>query len=108
MMEEINKFIYINELFALYGALLTDKQQEMMRLYYQFDFSLQEISENLNISRAAVSDTIKKAGAHLEKYEQVLGLKAKKAATSELIDKLEMSHVSDEQKQLLNQLKKEI
>ena len=36
--EEIQKFVYSNQLFALYGGLLTKKQQEVMRLYYNFDY----------------------------------------------------------------------
>lgn len=62
----------INELFAVYGGLLTDKQREILSSYYVYDLSLSEISENLGISRAAISDALKKGEEHLEKYEAEL------------------------------------
>ena len=41
--------------------LLTDKQREIMSLYYKEDFSLSEIAEELSVSRAAVNDHIKRS-----------------------------------------------
>ena len=59
-MIDLEKSIYINELYDLYGSLLTKKQQEMIELYYCEDFSLSEISEQFNVSRNAVYDCLKK------------------------------------------------
>lgn len=107
-MEDISKFIYINELFTTYGKLLTPKQQEVVRLYYQLDYSLQEISENLSVSRAAVSDALKSASIHLEKFEHNLGIVSKKARLNKLIDSLEITTLNQEQRRILNDIKKEL
>ena len=48
-------------LLDIYFSLLTQKQQECMRLYYEEDLSLSEISELLSISRQGVRDCLKKA-----------------------------------------------
>ena len=65
-------FLYITELFDLYGALLTAKQQECMKMHLAEDFSLKEIAEILGISRQAVHDSIKHAEKSLLDYEDKL------------------------------------
>lgn len=61
-------------LFDFYGQLLTDKQKDIVELYYADDLSLSEISEHIGISRQGVYDTLKRAEATLEEYESRLGL----------------------------------
>ena len=46
--------IEANDLLDAYGSLLTARQQEIMDLYVKEDLSYGEISEELEISRAAV------------------------------------------------------
>ena len=60
----------MNEYLDWYGELLTEKQQDICDLYFKEDFSLSEISENYDISRAAVLDTIKRSKKLLEDYEK--------------------------------------
>lgn len=107
-MEEIDKFIYTNELLERYGKLLTPKQQEVMRLYFNLDFSLQEIAETLSISRAAVSDTIKNATTHLETFEQALGLNQRLKKAQELLDTLDMTNLTSDQKEIITKIKEEL
>lgn len=59
----------VNELYDIYGELLTSRQQEILQLYFQEDLSYAEISEELSISRAAVLDAVHKGTKALEKYE---------------------------------------
>ena len=83
-------------LLDFYGQMLTPKQYELMDLYYNNDFSLAEISEELEITRQGVHDGIKKAKTSLHSIEDKLGLvgrfmeqrkRAKEAI--EIIDSLE-------------------
>lgn len=67
----------INEYLDWYESLLTDKQKDVMNMYYREDFSLSEIAENLDISRSAVSDLIKRVSKTLEDYENKLQLVSK-------------------------------
>ena len=63
----------INDLFDQYGTLLTKRQYEILSLYFQEDLSYSEISENLEISRAAVMDAVHRGTNLLEKYEENIG-----------------------------------
>ena len=64
--------VYYNELYDIYGSLLTKRQQEILQLYFQEDFSYAEISEELSISRAAVLDAVHKGCNALQKYEDCI------------------------------------
>ena len=68
----IEKMVEIGLLFEQYKELLTEKQREMVSLYYEEDYSLGEISENLGVSRQGVYDTLKRS-----EYENKLHLVAK-------------------------------
>lgn len=68
----MEEFVYYNGLFDLYGSLLTEKEQDTFRDYYQEDLSLAEIAEENNVSRAAVQKTVKNVLEKLNYYEETL------------------------------------
>ncbi len=70
----IDKFEKINELLPFYQPLLTERQVEILQLYYYNDFSLTEIAQQLSISRNGVYDTLRKAENALIAYEDKLHL----------------------------------
>jgi len=69
MLEEL---LRLSVLFDFYGPLLTEKQQECLRLHLFEDFSFTEIGEELGISRQAVCDNIHRAQRAMEGYEEKL------------------------------------
>ncbi len=79
------KIIEINMLYDFYGQLLTAKQQEILKLYHEDNYSLSEIAEELGITRQGVHDTVKKAEKALHEYESKLGLVGKFLATEESV-----------------------
>jgi len=70
----LEKTTQMNLLYDFYGMMLTDKQREFVELYYLDDLSLAEIAEQFEISRQAVHDNIRRAGAQLLEYEAKLRL----------------------------------
>lgn len=84
----IEKTKEVNALLDAYECLLTDKQREIISYYYQEDFSLAEIGEQMDISRAAVSDHIKRTIAILEDYEKKLKLVEKLSNRIAIYDKI--------------------
>ena len=81
----IEKLVEIGILFDFYGKLLNDRQYLTVELYYIYDFSLAEIGEELNISRQAVYDMLKRSEQKLYEYENVLGLVEKFNSNKEKI-----------------------
>ncbi len=75
-------------LLDFYGCLLTSKQLEIMNYYYEEDFSLSEIAETLQISRAAVLDHLKRSNKILIEYEKKLHLVEKYDTRSKIYDKI--------------------
>ena len=86
-----DKIAKVSLMFDFYGQLLTKKQQEVMRLYHEENYSLSEIAEEFSISRQGVHDTLKKAEKSLNDYEEKLGLLNKLEATGKAIFEIEES-----------------
>ena len=85
----MEQLLYLSALFDFYGALLTEKQQECLKMHLFEDFSLSEIGEELGISRQAVHDTLKKAEQSLTEYEKKLGLVRKFVKSSQALEEIE-------------------
>ncbi len=75
----MKEFVRISMLLDYYGTLLTEKQNQILKMYYEEDYSLGEIADIYNISRQAAFDAIKKGEAVLNKYEQALNLTQKQS-----------------------------
>lgn len=84
-----NKIAEASLLFDFYGQLLTKKQQQVMRLYHEENYSLSEIGDEFSISRQGVHDTLKKAENALTEYEKKLGLVNKLEISQKVISKIE-------------------
>lgn len=70
MEKNIENNLYLD----FYGNLLTDKQREIMTLYYDLDISLSEIATEVGTSRQAVYDAIKVSENTMKTFEEKLGL----------------------------------
>ena len=97
----MKEFVYYNSLFDIYGKLLTEKEQESFRDYYQEDLSLGEIAEIKNVSRAAVQKTIKTVLEKLDYYEGILNVYAKNEKLKDIIDNLDNEDVKKKLEEVL-------
>lgn len=66
------------ELYDIYGPLLNEKQRDVINCYYNEDLSLQEIAENNNKSKQAISDMMTRTVDKLFEFEDELSLLEKK------------------------------
>lgn len=82
--------VYYNELYDLYGELLTDKQRKYFEDYYFDNLSFSEMADNYNVSRNAVFKQLHIVLEKLEEYEKKLGMFDKKKKILTILE-----HVSD-------------
>lgn len=68
-----------NRLVDAYGALLTERQRQLLRRYFEDDLSLGEIATQVRVSRQAVHDGLQRALGALERYDTALGLVAQRS-----------------------------
>jgi hypothetical protein len=71
-MDKTEEYVKYNNLFDLYGNLLTDKEKEIFILFYEEDLSMQEIADNLAVSKSFIGKTIKIINKKLDEYESNL------------------------------------
>ena len=86
---EKQKDLSMTILLDYYGDMLTEKQKEMMSLYYEQDMSLAEIAEEKGVTRQAVLGTLHKTVDLLKGYEKSLGLARKTHDLNKDIKELE-------------------
>ncbi len=84
-MEEV---LYFNELYDLYGELLTDKQRAYFEDYYFNNLSFSEMALNYNVSRNAIFKQIHIVTDKLKEYEEILKLLEKRKRFEEIIQNI--------------------
>lgn len=68
----MSKNLNVAVLLDFYGEMLTDKQRDVIDLYYNQDLSLSEIAEHEGITRQGVRDSIKRGEVFLFELEDKL------------------------------------
>ncbi len=101
MLEKISNVVLRKD---FYGPLLTEKQQDVLNMYFENDWSLSEIAHKMNTSRQAVYDIVKRSENLLEDYEAKLGLVEKFQSTRSKVDELkELLENADADKEKIDQ-----
>ena len=83
------KELDVSVLLDLYGSLLTEKQRNILSMYYNEDYSLTEIAENESISRQAVQDLLRRSHAKLTEWENALRLMERFRRTEQALERME-------------------
>lgn len=111
----MEKNVKISMLLNIYGKLLTEKQYESLDNYYNSDLSLSEIAENMNITRQAVRDNIKKGENKLFEFEEKLEIMKRAVETDKKISsilseltKLETNSSDKQVQRVINHIMQEL
>ena len=87
--------ISLSDLLSVYGALLTDKQRDALKMYCDCDCSLGEISSESGVSRQAVRDAIVNGEKTLVKLEESLHLSSFLGKISAAVNENDIIKVRD-------------
>lgn len=88
--------VYYNNLYDLYGCLLTEKQRQYFEDYYFHNLSFTEMAENYGISRNAVFKQVHIVVLKLKEYEDKLKLFEKKKKLEKIILKIDDKSIERE------------
>ncbi|WP_311482475.1 YlxM family DNA-binding protein [uncultured Anaerococcus sp.] len=92
----MEKIVKVAQLYDIYGALLNEKQKDVINCYYNEDLSLQEIADNDGRSKQAISDMINRSVDKLFEFENELSLlKSKTELKASLLDIRELIESSN-------------
>lgn len=87
-----------NRLLDFYSGVLTQKQRDVLELYYCSDLTLEEIAQNCGISKQAVHDSVKCAEGKMNRLEEKLGLLHRRSLLEQkleqILENLEQGDVS--------------
>lgn len=93
--------IYYNDLYDLYGDLLTNKQQEYFKDYYFDNLSYSEMALKYGVSRNAVFKQLHIVLKKLDDYEKNLELYNKKQKLSDILQKVDDDELRKELENLI-------
>ena len=82
----MNDVFYLNDLFDIYGELLTDRQRDYFKDYYFNNMSYGEIADKYNISRNAIYKQLGSATEKLNELEDILKIYKNNKKIREIIN----------------------
>lgn len=98
MERQLTERLRVVRLVEVYGRLLTSRQLRLLRMYYLDDLSLGEAADQVDVTRQAVFDSLKRSVDELNRLEGTLHLLAmieddsrQKEVLAESLDALEQT-----------------
>ena len=98
----MEKFIYYNELFDIYGTFINEKNSNIFTLYYEENLSMQEISEIVGVTKSRIGTMIKTIEKKLDSMEDKLGLYKKKNIVVDILELDDINIIKDKVKEILD------
>ena len=97
----MDEVFYLNDLFDIYGELLTEKQRDYFRDYYFDNLSYGEIALKYDVSRNAIFKQLKFGTDKLKELEGILHIYEKNSRIKDLINNTNEKNILKELEKLL-------
>lgn len=97
----MENIVYYNDLYDLYGDLLTEKQKEYFEDYYFNNLSFSEMADNYGVSRNAIFKQIHIVTNKLEEYESKLRLLEKKEKLLKVINTVTDEEIKEKLEEII-------
>lgn len=99
----MEKFVYYGMLFDIYQSLLKDNNKDIFKLYYEENWTLQEIADNMKVSKSYIGRIIKNTLVKLDEFESKLHIYEKQKKLEEILDMTHEENVRRKIKELLDE-----
>ncbi len=97
----MEEFLYYNELFIIYGKLLNESNQRYYKLYYEENFTLQEIADLEHVSKSYIGNIIKKTSEKLREYESLMHIYENRKMLSDVLLTEDINKIKETIKKVL-------
>lgn len=97
----MNDVFYLNDLFDIYGELLTDRQRCYFKDYYFNNMSYGEIASKYNISRNAIYKQLSNATDKLNELEDILNIYKNNNKIKNIINKIDDDKIKKELEKII-------
>ena len=98
----MEKFIYYGMLFDIYQSLLNKSSIEIFKLYYEENLTLQEIADNLSVSKSYIGKVIKDTEKKLDEFESKLQIYEKRKTLENLLNINDLEILKKEISKIIN------
>lgn len=92
---------YIILLYEVYKNLLNERERNYFEYYFYEDYSLNEISEVFDVSRAYASKYINKITDKLEEYEKLLNINEKNNKIRTILNEIDNENIKSKIEEIL-------
>ncbi len=87
--------LYISSLYDYYSCLLTEKERIYFEDYYFNNLTMDEIAQNYNVTKNAISKTLIDVKDKIQEYESKLHLESNRLKIKELLDEDEYKKIEN-------------
>lgn len=96
----MEEFVYYGLLFDIYEHLLNDKSKEFFKLYYEENLTLQEIADNLDVSKSYIGRIIKNTEKKLDELESKLHIYENKGKIKDVLKLNDINKIKEVLKEI--------
>ena len=96
----MEKYVYYGMLFDIYQGLLKDNNKEIFKWYYDENLTLQEIADNLGVSKSYIGRIIKNTEKKLDELESTLHIYENKNKIKKLLEMNDIDKIKEELKKI--------
>ena len=98
----MDKFVYYGLLFNIYSSLFNENTINIFSLYYEENLTLQEIADNLGVSKSYIGNVIKKTQKKLDELESNLNIYKNKEELKNVLELKDTHEIKKKIETILN------
>lgn len=98
----MESFVYYEMLFDIYQELLNESNKEIFKWYYEENLTLQEIADNLGVSKSYIGKVIKDTEKKLDELESKLFIYTKRCKLESLLNINDIDKIKEDLKKIIN------